>query len=99
MALQVVFHRLAAHEVWAAEVWYAKRSVEVAERFRHAVGVAIGRIVDNVGTHSIGGTRFRYANVPRFPYRLIFLVESNEVAKVVAAAHYRRRPYYWRRRD
>jgi toxin ParE1/3/4 len=35
--------------------------------------------------------------VPRFPYALIYAVEERRVF-VVAVAHFRRRPGYWRDR-
>ncbi len=99
MARQVVFHRLAAKEARAAAGWYASRSSEVAERFRAAVLDAAQRIADDVGTHPVGATKFRYVRVNRFPYRLIYCFESESTARVVAVSHFRRRPDYWRRRE
>ena len=98
MALQVVFHWLAAKEARAAESWYANRSPEVAERFRTAVHDSAQRIADNVATHPVSESRFRYVRVYRFPYRLIYCVESESTARVVAVSHFRRKPGYWRRR-
>jgi plasmid stabilization system protein ParE len=98
VALQVVFHRLAAKEAQAAEVWYASRSSEAAARFRIAVLDAVQRIVDGVGTHPIAATRFRYVRVTRFPYRLIYCRDPESAARVVAVSHFRRRPGHWRRR-
>ena len=97
MLLQVAFHRLAAKEARAAEAWYAQRSSEVAERFRAAVLDAAQRIADNVGTHPVDNSRFRYVLVRRFPYRLIYCFQSESTARVVALSHFRRRPGYWRR--
>jgi plasmid stabilization system protein ParE len=99
LALQVVFHRLAAKEARAAEAWYADRSSEVAERFRNAILDAAQRIADDVRTHPVGRSRFRYVLLRRFPYRLIYCLESKSVARVVAVTHFRRRPGYWRRRQ
>ncbi|MEX0711297.1 MAG: type II toxin-antitoxin system RelE/ParE family toxin [Pirellulales bacterium] len=98
MAVQVVFHWLAAHEARQADAWYASRSPEAATRFRAAVLAAAHRIADGVRTHPIAGTRFHYARVDRFPYRLIFCFESPTTARVIAVAHSRRRPGYWRQR-
>jgi plasmid stabilization system protein ParE len=98
LSLQVVFHRLAAKESRAAEAWYANRSSEVAERFRKAVLDTAQRIADDVGTHPIGKSRFRYAFVRRFPYRLIYCFESGSTVRVLAVCHFHRRPGYWRRR-
>lgn len=58
MAVQVVFHRLAAKEARAAEAWYDSRNSEVAERFRAAVLDAAQRIADDLGTHPVGASRF-----------------------------------------
>lgn len=97
--MKVAFHRLAVREVHAAEAWYADRSAPVAERFRIAVEMAINRLAEGIGTHSIGDTRYRYIRVPRFPYRLIFFIDTSNTARVVAVSHDRRRPMYWRRRQ
>lgn len=46
-----------------------------------------------------GSTRtFRHARVPRSHYRVVFYV-ADDVLKVVAIAHERRRPLYWADRD
>jgi hypothetical protein len=99
LAFQVVFHRLAAKEARAAEAWYAERSFEVAERFRNAVLDAAQRIADDVAAHPVGKSRFRYVLVRRFPYRLIYCLESESTARVLAVSHFRRRPGYWRHRQ
>jgi len=39
----------------------------------------------------------RSAKVDRFPYRIVYLVIGEDV-DVVAVAHAKRRPAYWRRR-
>jgi plasmid stabilization system protein ParE len=98
LAIQVVFHRLAAKEARAAEAWYANRSPEVAQQFRSAVLSASQRIADDIGTHPIGKSRFHYVVVRRFPYRLIYCFDSESTARVVAVTHLRRRPGYWSRR-
>lgn len=98
MSVQVIFHRLAAREARLAEAWYADRSAETAARFRTAVRAATGRIITSQATHCIGRSRFKYVNVPRFPYRLIYFFSDATTARVVAVAHARRSPDYWRRR-
>lgn len=39
----------------------------------------------------------RSAKVPRFPYRIVFIEARGDV-EVIAVAHAKRRPAYWRRR-
>ena len=98
MSRTVIFHRLAANEARAAEAWYAKRSLEVAARFRESVAAAVSRIAHGAVSHAVGTTRFRYVRLHRFPYRLIFLEVDRTTARVVAVVHDRRRPDYWRHR-
>jgi toxin ParE1/3/4 len=95
----VVFHRLVAKEVREAEAWYAARSAEAAARFRNSIDAAAQQIAADVGTHAIGRTKFKYARVHRFPYHLIFCLDDSSAARVLAVAHGRRRPGYWRRRQ
>lgn len=99
MALQVVFHRLAVQEARSASDWYARHSPEVAERFRYAVLDTVDRIANDIGTHPVSNSRFRYARVVRFPYRLIYCLESETTARIIAVSHFRRRPGYWRTRQ
>jgi plasmid stabilization system protein ParE len=99
LAIEVVFHHLlAAKEARAAEAWYAAHSTEIAQRFRGAVLAATQRVADGVGTHPLGASRFRYAAVHRFPYRLIYFLETPTLARVVAVFHGRRCPGYWSQR-
>lgn len=99
MTLRVVFHRLAAQEARDAETWYAGRSQEAADRFRVAVLAATERLVQQTATHPLAGTRFRYVRVHRFPYRLIYVMQTADTVRVIAVAHDRRRPAYWRGRQ
>lgn len=66
-----------------------------------AVKAAIHEMLEAPESHSpLGGSgslRFRQATVRRFPYRVVFLEMESEIL-VVAVAHERRRPGYWRSR-
>ncbi|MGE0116547.1 MAG: type II toxin-antitoxin system RelE/ParE family toxin [Dongiaceae bacterium] len=44
-----------------------------------------------------GSAHTRRFSLRRFPYSVVYLVESEKLT-VVALAHHRRRPDYWRRR-
>ena len=95
---QVVFHRLAAREYRSARDWYAARSVEVAERFRMAVDLAVERIATERDVLPRLETAYQWVRVSRFPYILIFRDRSPDTIMIVAVAHTSRRPGYWRRR-
>jgi toxin ParE1/3/4 len=40
----------------------------------------------------------RHVQVPRFPYRIVYIVTPHSI-RVLAVAHTSRRPAYWARRD
>jgi plasmid stabilization system protein ParE len=96
--IAVVFHRLAAQELRAADSWYRKREAAVAGRFLNAVGAAAVRIGEDPDSLPIERRHFRSVRVRRFPYRLIFERYGADRALVIAVAHTSRRPGYWLRR-
>lgn len=99
MAIEVFIHPLAVKEARAAHGWYATRSDEAAERFREAVLEAMQRIANQIAVHPMGDTGFHYARLRHFPYRLVYQMESESTAQVLAISHLHRRPSYWRRRS
>jgi plasmid stabilization system protein ParE len=97
-APSVRFHPSAIAEAKAAHDWYAKRNPSAAEAFVTALDDAINVIRK-------GPTRWpRHAHgtrkylLRRFPYAVIFRV-TDATIQVIAVAHGRRRPGYWRRRN
>ena len=95
-------HEEAAAEYLEAVRWYRPRSQEAARRFRAAVGAAIAQVRENPTRwgllpkvpHQLAIRRVR---VKDFPYSVIYMVHDAEVV-VLAIAHERRRPGYWRKR-
>ena len=94
----VVLHDQAIAELEEAAAWYEQRRSGLDGEFRSAVEQAVQRIRENpqVGSR-YGATRFRYVLVRRFPY-IVFYSENNQLVRVVAVAHGRRRPGYWMNR-
>jgi len=96
--VQVTFHRLAAKEYRSAIQWYAQRGEGLDQRLRLAVEHAVSRIQSQSDLLPRFGPVYRWVKVPRFPYILVFRLLSPEEFKVMAVAHTRRRPRYWRGR-
>jgi toxin ParE1/3/4 len=95
---EVGFHRLAAKEFRAARDWYAKRSVEAAQRFVAATEIAADRIARDFDGLPVVAAGYRQIRVSRFPYTLISRRRNDRLIVIVAVAHTSRRPGYWRRR-
>lgn len=92
----LLFFEEAFAEIEAARRWYREQS-ELAERaFLGALDHAIDTIVaapHRWPMHSAGTRRYV---LPDFPYSVIYFVEAAII--IVAVAHDRRRPGYWRER-
>jgi plasmid stabilization system protein ParE len=97
MSVVVEFHAEAALEAAEAHRRYAERSERAAERFLAELDRAvqnIGEFPERYPRHSHGARVFL---LRRFPFLIIYK-EYADQAKIVAVAHGRRRPGYWKRR-
>jgi plasmid stabilization system protein ParE len=95
--VQIRFHPAAAAEVEAAGQWYAERSPIAAAAFAVEVDTCVERVREapERWPRYVHGTR-RYL-LPHFPFSLVYRVRHGEI-EIVAVAHHRRRPGYWRSR-
>ncbi|TME75332.1 MAG: type II toxin-antitoxin system RelE/ParE family toxin, partial [Chloroflexi bacterium] len=68
-----------------------------AEAFALEVDLVVRRVVETPERYAAHLKGTRRALFPRYPFSLIYRV-SPEVIEIVAVAHQRRRPGYWRSR-
>ena len=87
----------ALEEAEAAARWYAERSASAAAGFSEEIDTAESAISDfpTARPHFDHGTR-RYL-LRRYPFSVIYRVESTGIL-IVAVAHGHRRPGYWKSR-
>jgi plasmid stabilization system protein ParE len=98
MALATVrFHPAAAQEAESAYEWYAARDLSAAHAFREELGHAVEAVAQNPLTWPRHGRRTRRYVFPLFPFSLVYRIRDDEI-EVLAVAHGRRRPGYWRSR-
>lgn len=95
--LRVFFHPEAVEEAEAAVRWYAERSATAAGRFVQELSQAIEVIVEAPERWPAFEGGARRLPLRRFPFLVVYRV-SAQIIEVVAVAHGRRRPGYWRRR-
>jgi len=95
--LPVDIHPEARLEADAAFDWYRERSLRVADAFLQAVEQARTAIQNapDLWAEYLYGTR-RYL-LKRFPFVVVYR-EKNRRIQVIAVAHGRRKPGYWRNR-
>ena len=88
----------AAVEYLAAYDWYDERSARAAERFHEVVNAAVQRAMERpTSAGFLIGKRVRKIVLKPFDYGLLYFAH-NHVIYVVAVAHNKRRPDYWRDR-
>jgi plasmid stabilization system protein ParE len=93
----VEFHPLAADEAQAAERWYRERNESASGRFQRELDRAIERISERPETGSPYLSSTRRVLLRRFPFFVGYRVRVADL-EIVAIAHARRRPGYWRAR-
>jgi plasmid stabilization system protein ParE len=93
----VEVHPLAADEAEAAERWYRERNETAAGRFRRELDSAVDRIAErpDAGAPYLGNSR--RILLRRFPFFIVYRLRQTGI-EVIAVAHARRRPGYWRQR-
>jgi plasmid stabilization system protein ParE len=77
--------------------WYANRNPTAADSFRLAIkaaGETIRRAPSVWPVHKYGTQKY---HLKQFPYKIIYIVENDQIL-VLAVAHDRRRPGYWQDR-
>lgn len=94
---EVIFHPEARAEANESVEFYQTRLDGLGLRFLAAMEAATERVSANpeAGAPLAGG--FRKRIVPGFPFNLIYRVWEDYIY-LVAVAHHRRRPGYWRDR-
>lgn len=95
--MKVEFHPTAIEEFVETAAFYESTVTGLGAGFISDVE----RVVDLLETHPRLGQRieegFRRIVLARFPYSLVYAVETDGIW-IVAVAHHRRRPGYWQER-
>jgi plasmid stabilization system protein ParE len=92
-------HPLAADELVDGAVFYARQAtVELAEDFIAEFEHSAALLQAHPKLGAVWHGRFRRLPLRRFPYSIVYCV-FGDVLRVVALAHHKRRPGYWRGRQ
>lgn len=84
-------------EIREAFLWYFERSAIAADAFRTEVFAAIDGLSESAETWPVDDDGVRHYVLRHFPYTVHFGILSGQ-ATVLAVAHQRRRPRYWKNR-
>jgi plasmid stabilization system protein ParE len=91
------FHPEADAEVTEAAQYYEARQPGLGSGLLGEVERALDQILANPEASQRIGKRVRRKSLWRFPYNLLYAVSPDRI-RIVACAHQKRRPFYWRNR-
>ena len=94
---RIRFHPAAAAEVEAAMQWYAERSPIAARASATEVNTCVERVGEAPNRWPPLSARDSPILLSALSFSLVYRVRNGEI-EIVAVAHHRRRPGYWRRR-
>lgn len=94
---RIEYHPSARKEIAQAQAWYAAQSPSSSARLATFIDQAIQKIATDPERFFRIDTKHQACSVEKFPYQIIFRHEADRIY-IVAVAHAKRRPGYWRRR-
>ena len=97
MARELEYLDEAVIDAEGAARWYAERSPTAAIRFSTELDEAEAAILDRPEAWPTVGDGNRHYLLRRFPFSVVYRIELTRVL-IVAVAHARRRPHYWKHR-
>lgn len=90
-------HPAAAKEAEEAAAWYAESDPRVALRFAEELDAALSRIAEAPHRWPSYIGEARRVRLTRFPFLVAYREEPDRIL-IVAVAHAKRKPGYWRER-
>lgn len=93
----ISFRPEAVEELLEAHAWYLNRNRRVAARLLREADAAAERIAADPSSLPLYDDVNRFLKLRTLRYMLVFRLKPDE-AEVLAFAHLRRRPGYWRER-
>lgn len=95
--MKVELHPEARAELREARRWYYERSPLSAFAFADEVDRAVSRIREAPNQFPLADHVTRRLVLRRFPFTVFYRARENEIV-IVAVAHQKRRPGYWKQR-
>ena len=90
--------KFASEELTAAVQWYERQRPGLGAEFFDAILGTIDRISETPETgSSLKTVEARRMLVAGFPYQIVYRISANEI-RILAFAHLKRRPDFWRHR-
>jgi toxin ParE1/3/4 len=95
---QIEIHPEALAEAEAALLWYGERSARAPIVLMQEIENAIQSIADAPKRWPVYEQNCRRIPLSRFPYFIVYQEKTDSLIQILAVAHGRRKPGYWRMR-
>jgi hypothetical protein len=95
--MKIKLHELAAKEFDEAIDWYELQSSGLGKRFKKSVINQIKKIKQTPNWFLIESGDIHKAYIPKFPYKILFTSDENQII-IWSIAHMHRKPWYWQSR-
>ena len=92
--MNAFFSELAARELEDAADYLEMEFEGLGDSFKEEVRLAAHRIMHHPAAWSVERGEVRKVLLHRFPYKLLYSIESDHIL-IIAVAHQHRRPDYW----
>ena len=92
--MRIIFSPEARLEFDAAERYYNRQAPQLGDEFRAEIKSSLPRIQAWPLSCPVERGEIRRLTLSRFPYKLLYSVESDHIY-VIAVAHQHRKPDYW----
>ena len=86
-------------DVSDAYLWYEDKRIGLGEAFLEELEALFPRIEQNPNIFPIEERAVQKALLDRFPYKVLFRQEPEEIITIVAVFHTSRDPKRWKKRD
>lgn len=91
----VIFHPLAVQELIDTAVYYEEENQGLGLEYLLEVERAANLLIRYPNSGSVIRGFVRRLILPRFPYSLLYRVVDEELIRILAVAHHKRKPQYW----
>jgi plasmid stabilization system protein ParE len=95
--MRIRIHELAAQELDEAVEWFELQSRGLGQHFRKIVREQVKTLARNPTWYLKESDDIYKAFIPRFPYKILYTADENELV-IWAIAHMHREPRYWQNR-
>jgi plasmid stabilization system protein ParE len=98
MSKPLSFRPQAIEEAAEARRWYASKREEAADGFLRELRAAYDAIAASPSRYAFYERPYRFYRLKRYPYLVIYR-ELDNMVDILAVAHGKRKPGYWKGRD